>query len=217
MYDPAARPVMVWLPLEAALFRLLPVTATEVAFAADQEIVVEPGAVAEFGVALIDALTDAAAVTFTVADCVTGPPLPWAVMVKVCVPIARPLTGWLSLTDVLLSPGPLTATEVALTLDHVIVAEPGAVVFDGLALIDADTLAAAATATVCVIVADVAPPESTALAVNVTAAGPESDVLLPESLSVPLPPPAKAKPTPFFHTLTCVRLPLLSWPCAEIE
>jgi hypothetical protein len=54
--------------------------------------------------------------------------------------------------------------------------------------------------------------ESTALAVNVMVAGPLSDVELPESPSVPLPPPAKAKPTPFFQIFTWVRLPSASCP-----
>ena len=72
---------MVWLPLVVVLLRPLPVTATEVAFALDQEIVVEPGADAVVGDAVIAALTDAAALTVTVADCVTGPPFPWAVIV----------------------------------------------------------------------------------------------------------------------------------------
>ena len=72
---------MVWLPLVVVLLRPLPVTATEVAFALDQEIVVEPGADAVVGDAVIVALTDAAALTVTVADCVTGPPFPWAVIV----------------------------------------------------------------------------------------------------------------------------------------
>lgn len=61
---------------------------------------------------------------------------------------------------------------------------------------------AAATETVCEMVAEIAPLESTALAVKVIVAGPVSDVVLPESPSVPLPPPPKAKPTPFFHTFT---------------
>lgn len=194
----------------AVLLTPLPATDTAVAFALDHEIVVAPGAVAEVGEALIEALTDADAVTVTVADCVTGPPVPWAVMVNVWVPTARPLTAWLPLATVLPRPGPLTVTAVALTLDHVIVLEPGAVALVGLALIVADTPAGAATLTVWLIVADAAPVASTELAVNVTVAGPVSDVELPESPSVPLPPPPKAKPTPFFHTLTCVRLPSLS-------
>jgi len=48
---------------------------------------------------------------------------------------------------------------------------------------------AAAIVTVWVMVADEAPTESTACAVKVTDAGPTSEVVLPESLSVPLPPP----------------------------
>jgi len=58
---------MVWLPLAAVLLRPLPVTTTEVALALDQEIVVEPGADAVVGDAVIVALTDAAAATLTVA------------------------------------------------------------------------------------------------------------------------------------------------------
>ncbi len=192
----------VWVPLAAVLLTPLPVTDTAVAFALVHEIVVAPGAVVAVGEAPIDALTDAAAETVTVADCVTGPPLPWAVMVNVCVPTARPLTAWLPLATVLLRPGPLTVTAVALTLDHVIVLAAGGVALAGLALIDADTPAGAATLTVWLMVADAAPLASTALAVNVIVAGPASEVELPESPSVPLPPPANAKPTPFFHTLT---------------
>jgi predicted RecA/RadA family phage recombinase len=52
-----------------------------VAFALDQVIVAAAGAAALLGVALIDASTDAATVTVNVADCVTGPPGPWAVIV----------------------------------------------------------------------------------------------------------------------------------------
>ncbi len=44
-------------------------------------IVDEPGALADAGDALIEAVTEAAAATVTVAVCVTGPPLPWAVIV----------------------------------------------------------------------------------------------------------------------------------------
>ena len=123
---------------------------------------------------------------------------------------------WLPFAATLLSPLPLTATDVALALDHVSVVEPGAVAFVGLALIDAETADGAATLTVWLIVADVTPLESTALAVNVIVAGPASDVVLPESLSVPLPPPPKANATPPFHTFTWARLPSASWPCAEI-
>lgn len=73
----------VWVPLVAVLLTPLPETDTAVALALDHEIVLEPGAEVEVGDALIDALTEAAAVIVTVADCVTGPPLPWAVIVKV--------------------------------------------------------------------------------------------------------------------------------------
>jgi hypothetical protein len=52
---------------------------------------VAPGAVPLSGVALIDPVIAAgAALIVTVADCVTGPPGPWAVIVKVCVPATRP-------------------------------------------------------------------------------------------------------------------------------
>lgn len=69
--------------------------------------------------------------------------------------------------------------------------------------------------TVCEIVADVAPLESTACAVKVIVAGPVSEVLFPEFPSVPLPPPAKANPTPDFQTFTWDKLPSSSWPWAE--
>jgi hypothetical protein len=46
----------------------VPLTDTEVAFALDQVIVDAPGAVVVTGLALIDALTDAAALTVNVAD-----------------------------------------------------------------------------------------------------------------------------------------------------
>jgi len=75
--------VTVWVPLVAVLLTPLPETDTAVALALDHEIVLEPGAEVEVGDALIDALTEAAAVIVTVADCVTGPPLPWAMIVNV--------------------------------------------------------------------------------------------------------------------------------------
>ena len=117
---------------------------------------------------------------------------------------------WLPLLAELLRPLPLTVTEVALALVHVIVVEPGAVALVGVAAMDAVTDEGAAIVTVCEIVAEVAPLASTALAVNVIVAGPVSEVGLPESPSVPLPPAANAKAAPFFHTLTCVRLPSAS-------
>jgi hypothetical protein len=193
---------MNWLPLTAVLLSPLPVTATEVALALDHAIVVEPGATAVVGDALIDALTEAGFVTVTVALWVTGPPFPCAVIVNVCVPTASPLTDCEPFVAVLLRLGPDTVAEVALTLDQVIVAEPGAVVLVGDALIDAATLAGAAMVTVWLIVGEGAPVESTAFAVKVIVAGPVSEVMLPESPSVPLPPPAKANPIPDFQTLT---------------
>ena len=196
------RPVTVCVPLVAVLLTPLPETDTEVALVLDHAIVEDPGAVADVGEALIDALTDAAEVTVTTADWVTGPPLPWAVMVKVWLPTARPLTAWLPVAAALLMPGPLTETEVALPLVQVMVLAPGASALVGLAAMEAETLDGAATVTVWLIVADTAPLESTAFAVNVIVAGPLSEVVLPESWSVPLPPPANAKPTPDFQTLT---------------
>lgn len=207
---------MAWLPFGAVLFRPLPVIETEVALALDHVIVVEPGATTVVGVAAIEALTEAGFVTVTVALCVTGPPLPCAIIVKVCVPTASPVTDCEPLVAELLRPGPDTVAEVTLTLDQVIVAIAGAVILVGEALIEADTLAGAATVTAWLMVEDVAPAASTALAVKVIVAGPVSDVLLPEFPSVPLPPPAKAKATPNFQTLTWARLPSASWPCAEM-
>jgi hypothetical protein len=101
---------------------------------------------------------------------------------------------------------------VALALVQVMVLEPGASALVGLAAMEAETLDGAATVTVWLIVVDAAPLASTAFAVNVIDTGPESEVALPESLSVPLPPPPNANPTPAFHTLTWVRLPSASWP-----
>jgi len=63
------------------LLRPLPPTDTEVAFALDHVIVAVPGSVDVAGLALIEALTEAADATVNVAVCVTGPPLPWAVIV----------------------------------------------------------------------------------------------------------------------------------------
>ena len=64
-------------------------------------------------------------------------------------PAARPFTVWLPLAAELLTPLPLTDTADALALDHVIVVEPGAVAFVGLALIDAVTAGGALIVTVC--------------------------------------------------------------------
>jgi hypothetical protein len=60
---------------------------------------------------------------------------------------------------------PLTNTAVALTLDQVMVVEPGAVAVVGLALMDAATAAGALIVTVWEIVPERAPLESTASAV----------------------------------------------------
>jgi len=66
-------PLTFWLPLAAALERPGPATDTAVALAVLQEIVVEAGAVPVVGLALIEPVTDDAAVTVTVAVCVAGP------------------------------------------------------------------------------------------------------------------------------------------------
>jgi len=73
---PTARPFTVCVLLTAVLFRPGPLTATDVALPLDHVMVDDPGAVAEVGDALIDVLTTGAAVTVTLADWVTGPPLP---------------------------------------------------------------------------------------------------------------------------------------------
>jgi len=132
------------------------------------------------------------------------------------VPAAKPDSDWLPLVAVLLTPLPLSDTEVALALVHAMVAVPGAAVVVGVAVIDAVTAAGAAMVTVCEIVAEAAPAESIAFAVNVMLAGPASDVGLPESLSVPLPPPANANPLPLFQTFTWTKFPSASWPWAEM-
>lgn len=80
---PTARPFTVCVLLTAVLLRPGPLTATDVALPLDQVMVEEPGAVANVGDALIDALTTGATVTVTLAEWVTGPPLPCAVIVKV--------------------------------------------------------------------------------------------------------------------------------------
>ena len=70
-------------------------------------------------------------------------------------PAAKPITVWLPLVAVEFRPGPLTDTEVAAELLHVIVDEPGAFVFVGFALIAALTFAGGAvTVNVAVRVTD---------------------------------------------------------------
>ena len=56
------------------LFKPEPVTETDVAFVLLHEIVHEPGVVHEVGLALMDAVTVAGALTVNVAVCVAGPP-----------------------------------------------------------------------------------------------------------------------------------------------
>ena len=70
---PAERPLTLWLPLAAVLLSPVPVTDTAVAFAHDHVIIAEPGDVQVVGLALIDAVTDAGALTVNVAVCVVGP------------------------------------------------------------------------------------------------------------------------------------------------
>ena len=76
----------------------------------------------------------------------------------------------------LLTPLPETETELAFELDHVTVVEPGAFIVVGLTLMAAVTGGGALTVTVCEIVDEDAPLESTACAVNVTVVGPRSEV-----------------------------------------
>ena len=79
---PAAKLVTSWVPLAALLFKPLPETATEVALLEDQEIVAVPGAVVALGDADMDAVTAETAFTVKLAERVTGPPVPCAVIVK---------------------------------------------------------------------------------------------------------------------------------------
>ena len=58
-------------------------TFTDVALPQDQLTVVVPGAAQLPGVALIDAVTGAGAVTVKLAVSLAGPPYPYAVMLKV--------------------------------------------------------------------------------------------------------------------------------------
>ncbi len=78
---PSASPPTAWLPAGVVLASPGPVTATAVACALDQATVTVAGASAAAGEAPIQALTDDAAVTVSVADRVTGPPGPWATRV----------------------------------------------------------------------------------------------------------------------------------------
>ena len=67
-------------------------------------------------------------------------------------PAVKPLTVWLPLAAELLRPLPVTETDVALALDHVMVVVPGAIALVGFALIDAVTANGALIVTVCEIV-----------------------------------------------------------------
>ena len=67
-------------------------------------------------------------------------------------PAVKPLTVWLPLAAELLRPLPVTETDVALALDHVMVVAPGAIALVGFALIDAVTANGALIVTVCEIV-----------------------------------------------------------------
>jgi hypothetical protein len=81
VYVPTARPLTAWLPLATVLPTPLPDTETDVALLVFQLTVVAPGSVALDGLTEIDPLTLAAGVTVKLADCVKGPPCPWAVSV----------------------------------------------------------------------------------------------------------------------------------------
>lgn len=61
---------MVWLPFAAVLSSPFPVTATDVAWAEDQEMTVEAGAVPVDGLALTDAVTAGGALIVTVCEIV---------------------------------------------------------------------------------------------------------------------------------------------------
>lgn len=151
---PTARPVTVCVPPAAVLAMPGPLTATELALLVVQVSAVLPGAVVDVGEALIEPVTfGTTGVTATVAVRVTGPPGPWAVSVKVCVPAERPLTFWVPLVAVLVSDGPLTNTDVALAVLHAIVVTSGAVPVEGLAAIEPATDAGEVMTTVTVCVA----------------------------------------------------------------
>lgn len=84
MWVPTASPVTVCVPLAAALAIPGPLTRMEVASAVVHVRVVAPGAVAVVGEALIEPETvGKGALTVNVAVRVIGPPMPWAVSVKV--------------------------------------------------------------------------------------------------------------------------------------
>ena len=70
-----------------------PVTRTEVAFELDHVSVAVPPTFIVLGETLMAAVTPLPGFTVTDTVRVIGPPLPWAVRVKVCVPAARPVTA----------------------------------------------------------------------------------------------------------------------------
>ena len=81
VWVPAASPLTVCVPLNAALANPGPLTKADVAFAVLHVSVVDPGAVAVVGLAASEPDTVAAALTVKVAVCVIGPPAPCAVSV----------------------------------------------------------------------------------------------------------------------------------------
>ena len=151
VWVPAVSPVTFCVPLAAVVATPGPLTKTEVALAVLHVSEDAPGAVAVVGEALIEPDTVGnGAPTVNVAVRVIGPPGPWAVSVKVCVPAARPLTVWVPVPAALERLGPDTATEVAFAVVHETVVEAGAVPVVGLTAIEPDTAVGAATVTVAV-------------------------------------------------------------------
>ena len=80
-------------------------------------------------------------------------------------PAARPLTAWLPLAAVLLTPLPETEADVAWLVLHVTVVAPGAAAVEGLTEIEPSTLAGAAVETVKVAVRVMGPPGPCAVSV----------------------------------------------------
>lgn len=67
-------------------------TRTDEAFALDHVSVAVPPTFIVLGETLMAAVTPLPGLTVTETVRVIGPPLPWAVRVKVCVPAGRPVT-----------------------------------------------------------------------------------------------------------------------------
>lgn len=142
------------MPFAAVLATPGPLTKTDDALAVLHVSVVAPGAVAVVGEALIEPDTvGSGALTVKVAVRVIGPPGPWAISVKVCVPVGRLLTVWLPVVAELARLGPDTATEVALAVVHDTVVDAGDVPVVGLTEIEPVTVAGDVTVTVTVWVA----------------------------------------------------------------